>query len=255
VLVGFWYRFPAMNVDPVAFHIGGRPIYWYGICVAVAFVAAVAHWTRLARKEKKPEGFGSEIGFWMMLSGIVGARVAYGLANFAYFAAAPIEIFRVDRGGIIFYGGFLGALLGLILFARRRKEPFWRLTDFTVTGLPLGHAIGRVGCFLNNCCYGCATAVPWGVERDGVVRQPVQLYEFAFNMALYGLLLWAYPRRKADGRVFALYLMVYPAGRFLFEFLRGDDRLCWLGMNVAQEVSLALFAAGVALWFARKKKE
>ncbi len=244
-----------MNLDPIAFHVGSRPIYWYGISVAAAFMAAVAHWNWLGRREKKAEGFGSELGFWMMLCGILGARVAFVAANFAYFAEAPIEILRIDRGGLIFYGGFIGAAAGIVLFARYRRQRLWALADFAVTGLPLGHAIGRIGCFLNTCCYGCPTALPWGVETEGSVRHPVQLYEFVFNMAVYGLLLWAYPRRKADGRVLALYLMVYPVGRFLFEFLRGDERLRWMGMNVAQEISVALFAAGVGLWLARKKKE
>ena len=234
-------------MDPVAFTVLGRPIYWYGVMVAAAFLAAVANWSRLARREGRPDGYGSELGFWMMLSGLLGARVAYVLANLGDFLPNPVEMLRIDKGGLIFYGGFIGAALALIVLARLQREPLLRLSDFTVTGLPLGHAIGRVGCFLNGCCYGSESHLPWCINLDGVCRHPTQLYESAFNLLLYGLLLFVFARRRKDGQILALYLLVYPAGRFLLELLRGDPRLHWHGFDVAQELSLALFAAGLLL--------
>lgn len=241
-------------MDPVCFHVGQRPIYWYGVLVACAFLAAVAHWNALARREKRPAGFGSELGFWMMLCGIVGARIAYVAANWDLFRAEPLEILRIDRGGLVYYGGFLGAATGLVILARLRREPVLRLADFAVTGLPLGHAFGRIGCFLNACCYGCPTTLPWGVYSHEACRHPTQLYEAAFNFALYGVLLRFFLRRKADGRTLALYLVAYPAGRFLIEFVRGDERLRWLGLDAAQAVSVALFLAGVGLWVSLARK-
>lgn len=235
-------------MDPVCFHIGQRPIYWYGVLVAAAFLAAVAHWNWLGRKEKRPQGFGSEMGFWIMLCGIVGARIAYVAANWPIFRAEPLEIFRIDRGGLVFYGGFIGAAAALVVLARVRREPVLRLGDFAVTGLPLGHAIGRIGCFLNGCCYGSPTTLPWCVYAHDACRHPTQLIESLLNLVLYGLLLRFFGWRKKDGEALALYLMIYPPGRFLVEFLRGDERLRWLGLDAAQVISVALFLTGVVLW-------
>jgi phosphatidylglycerol:prolipoprotein diacylglycerol transferase len=251
-------------MNPVCFHIGPKPIYWYGVMVALAFLATVTHWNALARRDHRPVGFGSEIAFWIMLSGILGARIAYILANLDYYLASPAEIIRLDRGGLIYYGGFIGATLALIVFARRHKEPVLSLADFCVTGLPLGHAIGRIGCFLNGCCYGLPTTSFLGIHypanSDACLRYgdvavlPVQLFESAINLVLYAVLLYAYPRRKKHGSVLALYLLTYPIARFLLEFLRGDERLHWIGLNAAQVVSVVLFASGVGLWAVLRKK-
>ncbi len=237
-------------MNPVCFTIGSRPIYWYGVMVAASFLITVVHWSWLARREGRPEGFGSELGFWIMLSGILGARVAYIVANLDYFMTTPWEMVRIDKGGLIWYGGFLGASLALIIFARRNKEPLMKLADFTISGVPLGHAIGRIGCFLNGCCYGTPTHGSWAVYTADAWRYPVQLYEAVFNLLVYGILLWIYRRNRINGRILAAYLLLYPVGRFFLEFLRGDERIHWLGFNVAQEISLVLFVTGILLWLA-----
>ncbi|HPF98980.1 MAG TPA: prolipoprotein diacylglyceryl transferase [Kiritimatiellia bacterium] len=242
-------------MDPVCFYIGSRPIYWYGVFVALGFLAAVTHWTFIARREKRPEGFGSELGFWVMLSGILGARVAYILANLDYFRDAPLEILRIDRGGLIYYGGFIGAALGIILFARLRKLPLLSIADLAVSALPLGHALGRLGCFMNGCCYGLATTCRWAIFNADDYRYPVQLIEAALNIGVYLLLLRIYRRRKTNGMVLATYLMTYPVGRFLLEYLRGDQRMRWSGLDIAQEVSVVLFITGVILWLVLRRRK
>ena len=242
-------------MDPVCFYIGSRPIYWYGVFVALGFLAAVTHWTFIARREKRPEGFGSELGFWVMLSGILGARVAYILANLDYFRDAPLEILRIDRGGLIYYGGFIGAALGIILFARLRKLPLLSIADLAVSALPLGHALGRLGCFMNGCCYGLATTCRWAIFNADDYRYPVQLIEAALNIGVYLLLLRIYRRRKTTGMVLATYLMTYPIGRFLLEYLRGDQRMRWSGLDIAQEVSVVLFITGVILWLVLRRRK
>lgn len=246
-------------MNPVCFHIGPKPIYWYGVMTAVGFLAAVIHWNWLAHKEKKPAGYGSDLGFWVMFSGIIGARLAYILANPREYVEHPLAIFRIDQGGLIFYGGFIAAALAVIVFARLKKEPLWAVADFAVTGLPLGHAFGRIGCFLNGCCFGrpseCFLAVhyppdtaPWAAYGGQAVF-PVQLLEAFFNLLVYVMLAWFFPRRKNDGAVFAWYLLVYPVFRFAVEFFRGDERQPWLGLDVAQIVSVGLWLCGVALWW------
>lgn len=234
--------------DPVAFEILGRPIYWYGVFVALGFLAAVIHWNALARREGWPEGIGSDLGFIVMVGGIVGARIAYLLANADYYRAHPAEIIRIDQGGLIFYGGFILASLGVVAMALKRKLALWRLGDFAVSALPLGHAFGRVGCFLNACCYGSPTGLPWGVQQADAHRHPVQLYETFFNLALYAALHVLLRRRLPPGMVVAAYLAGYGGWRFLAEFVRGDQRLAGAaGLDAAQVLSIVLVAAGLLI--------
>ena len=260
-------------MHPIFIEILGRPIYWYGVFVALGFLAAVWNWNLLAKRDNRPAGFGSEMGFWAMVAGLLGARLAYVLANIDHYAVNPIEIIRFDQGGLIFYGGFLGGFLGLVAFAKKRKISFLDLGDYAVTGLVLGHVFGRIGCFLNGCCFGTicshsagisfppgspasieqttAGLLPYGAASLPVY--PIQLYEAAFNLLVYGVLVYAYLHRRRPGRVGALYLMLYPAGRFLFEFLRGDPRVQVMGLSVAQALSLVFLIAGGLLWLALRQ--
>jgi phosphatidylglycerol:prolipoprotein diacylglycerol transferase len=245
-----------MNIDPVCFHLGSRPIYWYGVMMALGFLASLGHWRLLSRRTGVDTAFTGDLLVWLMVAGIGGARVAYVLANLAYFRAAPSEIFRVDQGGLIFYGGFLGAGVALVIFSRLYRLSLAAVTDLVVTALPLGHAFGRVGCFLNGCCGG--RAAPAGsAAACNLSHYPVQLYEAAFNLAVYALLFWFFlaPARRRPGRVLVLYLMCYPAGRFLLEYLRGDERTRVGAFDIAQWVSLALMATGLTFWILLRRHE
>jgi len=243
-------------MDPVCLYIGARPVYWYGIMVALGFLACVAHLTILGIREGRPPSFGSDLAFWMMLSGILGARLAYIAANINYYLQDPWAIIRVDQGGLIYYGGFIGAFLAGIVFARIQRLNILALADYVITALPLGHAFGRIGCFLNGCCYGTPADVPWSVYQQGALRHPVQLYEALLNLIIYILLILAYRRRKQNenGKILAIYCIIYPLGRFLLEFLRGDERLGWHGFSYAKIISLGLMAAGLTIWLAVSKR-
>jgi len=235
----------------ICFHLGARPIYWYGVFMALGFTASLIHLRWLGRRAGRDPDFASDLLFWAILSGILGARIAYVFANLPQYLAHPQSIWRIDQGGLIFYGGFLGAGVALLIFAWQRKEKVSSLFDFIITALPLGHALGRVGCFMNGCCYGrpsralTALVMP---EVDLVPRHPVQLYETGCDLLVYLLLLRVFFKRTRDGQVLAAYLLAYPVVRFLLEFFRGDERVRWTHLAVAQWTSLALFALGVALW-------
>lgn len=241
-------------IDPVAFVVLGRPIYWYGIFVALGFLAALIHWNTLSRRLNLPSGIGSDLSFLVMIGGILGARAMYVAANWSYFSAHPAEIIRIDQGGLIFYGGFLAAAAGVIAMARVRNIPVWTLGDFTVSALPLGHALGRIGCLLNGCCYGAPCDLPWAVKTAGEWRHPVQGYEALFNLILYVLLRFLILNRVRAGLPVATYLIGYGLWRFAIEFLRGDPRMeAWAGINAAQTLSLALVAAGIVLSFSLRR--
>lgn len=235
-------------MHPICFHVGPWAIYWYGVMVAMAFLLAVTHWNFLARRQGRVAGFGSELAIWLIVGGVIGARAAYVFANWSEYAAYPISIFFIRQGGLVFYGGWIGGAAALLLFARVRREPLWPLADFTISAIPLAHAVGRIGCFLNGCCYGKPTDAPWGVFLEGAVRHPTQLYEFAVNLLIYGLMWIALARKPRPGVLLALYLCTYPAARFAIEFFRGDPRIRHGDLSLAQWVSLALFLCGLALW-------
>jgi phosphatidylglycerol:prolipoprotein diacylglycerol transferase len=257
-------------IDPVCLTLFGHPVYWYGALLAAGFGAGLIHLAWLGRREGRDPAFASDLAFWLIIGGILGARAAYVLGNWSEFADQPGQILRVDKGGLVFYGGFFGAGLAAWLFARARREPLLRLLDYTLTALPLGHALGRIGCFVNGCCQGSvhagwlsctyprASAVWWSQVDDGLLSGkaaaalpvwPVQLFEAAGNLALYLLLFAAYRRKHSGGAIVALYFLLYATLRFSLEFLRGDlsGRVVWHGLTSAQWVSLGLFAAALLL--------
>lgn len=245
-------------MHPVLFQIFGKDIYSYGVLAALGFLSAILTWLWMGRREQRPAGFASDLGFWLMISGIVGSRLAYVIANWSHYRTAPLEIIRIDQGGLIFYGGLILASAALVVFAHRHRLPLWHLADFAIPGLAIGHALGRVGCFLNGCCYGrpagdacCGVVYPPVCEPGrlfaGVALYPVQIVESACLIVIWLILLQAYPRRKRNGTVFALYLVLYPPCRFFLEYMRGDERQAWFRLDVAQTISIALLLAGILL--------
>ena len=236
-------------MHPICFHIGAKAIYWYGVLGAVAFLAASAHWSLLARWKGWPPSRGSDLAIWLVLGGLLGARLNYVVANLRYYLNNPSEILRIDHGGLIFYGGVAGGAIMVLILSRRWRVPILELADFTLTGLPLAHAIGRIGCFLNGCCYGTPTCLPWAVWMHDAYRHPTQLYESLANIIIYLLILRLYLRRPARGLPTAVYLLGYPPLRFLVEFVRGDERMRAGPLTVAQWVSLFLVFIALILLF------
>jgi phosphatidylglycerol:prolipoprotein diacylglycerol transferase len=242
--------------------------------LGLGFFTGLLSWMLLGKREGKDYSYCADLLFWIMVAGIVGARLAYVISDFDYCMESPIRIFQIYRGGLIYYGGFVGAVLAAILFARTHGERILPFFDFIAVSIPLGHAFGRIGCFLNGCCAGIeynglfavrypgypTDSIPWRQQFDaGLVEWnspqslpvvPVQLFESAFNFILYLILVWVYRNKRKDGDVTALYLLSYPIARFTFEFLRGDDRMPFLGFNldVAQIVSIGLFVVGLAVF-------
>ncbi len=237
-------------MHPEFITIGSRTIYWYGVMMALAFLAGIMLWRHLARCTKRPADFGSDLALWVLLPGVIGARILYVVANLPYYRSMPTEIWRIDHGGLIFYGGIIGGAIGAFWFAYRRKEPRIALLDFLVVAIPLGHMFGRIGCFLNGCCYGVPSPDSgFGIAMAGdpTPRVPVQLVEAFGNLLVFLVLYTMYRRHAPTGAVSAFYLLLYPGLRFGLEFLRGDDRLFYRGLTAAQWLSLTLIVCAVLL--------
>lgn len=250
---------------PVLFKIGPLRIAAYGTMLAVAFAAGI--W--LARREARRQGVHPErvtdLGLVVLVCSVVVARLTYVLLQWKYFAAHAGEIVQVWTGGLSFHGGLLGGVLGAIVYAKVSKIGFWRLSEVCTPSLPLGYAITRVGCFLNGCCYGGPTSLPWGVtfhiaaDRPELTApsHPAQLYAAALNLVLFAVLMRLRRRSHQQGQLFAWYLVGYSLARIIMEYFRRGvtATVLWAGVTQAQVASGLLIVAGVALslWLGRRK--
>lgn len=244
-------------MHPVAFQLGPITVHWYGVFVALGFLAGL--WTAAWRA--RAIGVSTEtifdLGIWQILSGLLGARIFYVVGHWEEFAGNLIEIVRVDHGGLVFYGGFIGATLTTMWYAKRKKLSIWKLADVLAPSLALGHAFGRLGCFMNGCCYGKACDLAWAVhfpvehETHGVAVHPTQIYETGLNLIMFAGLHLFYRRRRFDGQVFWMYVLLYAVLRFAVEFTRGDYTAYFFGGHLApgQVTAVVMFVVALAcLW-------
>lgn len=265
-------------IHPVIFEIGAIKITWFGVMLATGFFSAYISWIFIGKRIGRDSNFAADLLLWIMISGILGARVAYIFANFSYFMEKPMEMFMIMEGGLVYYGGLIGGGLGLYVFSRRRKMEFRSVLDFVITAVPIAHCFGRIGCFINGCCHGTLAkgslgvtyphlSQPWRRHIDlgffhrferirSLPVHPVQLYEAVFNLLLFGLMLYVYPRyRDRPGKTLGAYLMLYPTGRLCFELLRGDNRHVALGpLSLAQTMSILLLVSGIVVFVTAARK-
>lgn len=245
----------------IAFQLGALKIHWYGILLALGFLAGL--WTaglRAPRAGIAPEKI-SDAGVWLIVGAVLGARVLYVVTYWRdSFAGEPIwEIFMLQKGGLVYYGGLIGAALACILFCRRQKLALWKVADIFAPSIALGYVFGRLGCLMNGCCFGRACELPWAIKFPanvnggppaGVPLHPTQIYDSLLNLGLYLGLTWLYRRKKFDGQVFAVYLLCYAVTRSIVETFRGDysEAHRHAGFTPAHLVSVGIFATGVILF-------
>jgi phosphatidylglycerol---prolipoprotein diacylglyceryl transferase len=244
-------------VHPIALQIGSLTITWYGVMVALAFLLGL--WT--ASRRGLSSGFAPEkildLGPWLIVGTIIGARTLYVVSywNEQFAGHSFLEVFMVWKGGLVYYGGFIGATLAGILYARLKQLPLWKLADVVAPSIALGSVFGRIGCLMNGCCYGRECALPWAIHfpighqtyPHGV--HPTEVYDSLLNLLLYLALAWLYRRKKFDGEVFAGYLIGYAVFRSIVEVFRGDYPQYYLGgwVTPAQLVSMGILLVGIVL--------
>jgi phosphatidylglycerol:prolipoprotein diacylglycerol transferase len=248
-------------MHPILLQIGKVEIRWYGVMIALAFLAG----TLLGVREARRRGYNPELIydllFYVMLAGIAGARLYYILfSNPGYFFRHPLEITAIWQGGLALHGGLIGGLLAGIWFCRKRRLAFWSFADLLTPSILLGQAVGRGACTLNGCSYGKPTTLPWAVLFTDPAAQaphnlplhPTQLYEMASDFAIL-LFLWSFRRKtRFDGQLFLMYLVLYAAARFILEFFRGDSLMLADLFPVPQVFSLFLFVAALAAYARRQ---
>lgn len=247
----------------IAFQLGTFSIYWYGVLVALGILAGIWTASRRAVRAGVHADVIVDLGPWLVLGTIVGARALFVISYWREsFAHGPFwQVFNIRGGGLVFYGGLIGASIAYLVYVRLKKLPVWKIADILAPSIALGHAIGRLGCLMNGCCYGRPCDLPWAIQYppDNPTYprhvHPTQVYESALNLGLYAFLAWRIRRRHFDGEIFATYLLVYSLLRAVVESFRGDYPVYYLGGHItpAQLLSLAIFLAGATLWWLRSR--
>jgi len=240
---------------PTLINLGMFSIHTYGLFIAIGFLAAML----LARREAlrvslDPEKI-TDLAFYILIAAIVGSRLFYVFTAPETFLENPLEIFKIWKGGLVFFGGFIAALATALIFMKKYSLPIWLTCDLLAPSLALGHFFGRLGCFFAGCCYGKQCDLPWAVTFShpeslaptGVLLHPTQLYSSMSNLMIFSIL-WFWRRRKTfDGQIFWIYILLYGTLRSLIEQLRDDFRGAIVFDLLSLSQTIGLFLAIIAL--------
>lgn len=227
-------------MHPVLFTAAGFEVRSYGVFLALGIISGILLTEKELARKNLPRGLMIEMAPWAVLSGIVFSRLVFVATHLEYFSGAPLLAFNLRAGGLNFFGGFAGGAAAAAVFIKRKKIPFLKLAACASPGIAGALFIGRLGCFLNGCCYGEPSSLPWAVTylspRSSaplnIPLHPSQIYEAAGNLLIFAFL-WGF-RRKAflEDDSFFYFLAIYPGLRIFLERFRGD--------------TLALVSAGFA---------
>jgi phosphatidylglycerol:prolipoprotein diacylglycerol transferase len=256
------------QIDPVAFHIGTWPVYWYGMMYLIGFLGGwglLALQCRYAPRRGFTQDQISDIVFYAAMGAIIGGRLGYILFyDWAVIYTHPLIILQPWKGGMSFHGGLLGVVVAMIICARRFHQPILALTDLVAPVVPIGLGAGRIGNFINGELWGRVTDVPWGMvfpNAGDLPRHPSQLYEFAMEGVLLFIILWiAAWKPKPVGMVSGLFAILYGVFRCAAEFFRMPDApigyLAFGWLTEGQLLSVPLIIAGILmlLWSLRGRK-
>lgn len=243
-------------MKPILFSFGAIHLYTYGLCIALGVLLSLFLMKRRALKQGFPgpeEVF--DMAFAVLVWGFVGARIFYVIQNLSFYAAHPLKIFAVWEGGLIFYGGAIAAFVGLGRMARKKKWPLWKILDFLAPYGALTHAFGRLGCFMNGCCFGKACECPWAVRFPELsyAVHPAQLYEAFYDLVLFAFLIKRRERIRFEGEISLLYFLLYGMGRYLIEFVR-EPSWAWMGLSSNQWISVAIMLVSFILFQSRRRE-
>ena len=236
-------------MKPVLVEIGGFAIYSYGVMLSLALLVCSLGLLKQASREKFNPDHVLEAVIAAALAGLVGSRLLYVFLNWGLYQGQWIKILFTRSGGLSFYGAFIGGLIAILAWCRYRKLDFLKLTDLMAPYLALGYAFGRIGCFLNGCCYGKVSTVPWALPAsavDNLLRHPAQLYASLVGLIIFLILYQLRPRRPFDGFQLIMLALLYGVLRFITEFFR-DMPLVGLNFTLAQIFSLAVVLLSLIL--------
>jgi phosphatidylglycerol---prolipoprotein diacylglyceryl transferase len=251
-------------MHPILFEIAGFPVYTYGVLLAAAYLLGLQFALRRARTRNLDPNRVMDLGIWIILSALVGAKLLLLIVEFDTYGSNPRELITLVRSGGVFYGGLIAAVLVALVYLWYHRMPVWTVTDVFAPGIALGHVVGRLGCLFAGCCFGRPATVPWAItfhseyaaENVGtplnVPLHPTQLYEAGSELMILGALLWFERKgRPFPGRTFWSYMLLYGVTRFIIEFYRGDTRgslmLFGTAFSTSQFVSLLIVPLAIVM--------
>lgn len=234
--------------------IGSFTIHGYGLMIGLGVLAALI----LGDYRSKKFGLIADhiygMTFWAVILGFLSAKILYVITRFSEFIEDPLSF--LSGSGFVVYGGIIGGAITIYGFCRMKKIDLLSYLDLMIPSVALAQAFGRIGCFLAGCCYGRETNSCIGVvfthsdfAPNGVKLLPTQLIMSAGDLVIMCVLLFYAGKRPQKGRVSALYLMLYSAGRFVVEFLRNDDRGNVGGLSTSQFIAIFILIFGVISYF------
>ena len=241
------------------FKIFGIPIRAYGFMMVIGFALGLWRATRIAPKRGIDKDRVYDLTLIVLLSGVVGSRIVYILLNLQ--AESFRDFFAVWNGGLSFHGGVAFAVLAAYIYTKRMQMPFLKCADLLAPSVAIGYAFTRIGCFLNGCCYGAPTDLPWGVRflEQGTLTppsHPTQIYAFFANIAIFFILTRLEKLNRAPGFIFTSYLGLYSIYRFLNEFLRKgySAQVSIFDLTQAQVVSIVVIAVCGVIVYAKYRR-
>jgi phosphatidylglycerol:prolipoprotein diacylglycerol transferase len=255
-------------VFPELLHLGDLTVYSYGVLLAAAYLLGL----RLAMSRARARGLDPnrmlDLGIYIIISALVGAKLLLLVVEFDQFRQNPAEIWTLARSGGVFYGGLILAVVVALWYMRRHRLPMWQTCDVFAPGIAFGYAIGRLGCLAAGCCYGAQTDVPWAITFTdpqaaanvgtplNVPLHPTQVYESLAGLAILAVLLATERRgRPFAGRTFWLYMLLYGISRFAIEFFRGDERGQVLAMlSTSQFISLVIVPLSLVMLYVLSRR-
>jgi len=242
----------------LGYQVGPFTLHTYGLLVALGFVAALVVVMRGARRAGLPAEAVLDLAFVAVLSALIGSRLLYVAFNLQEYLAAPLRIFKIWEGGLVFHGGLLLAIPVCLIMVRRANLPAWVTADIFAPAIALGQAIGRIGCFAAGCCYGapwdpplCVTYTdPDALAPLHIPLFPSQLFAFASGIVVFAVLVACRPRLRVPGQLFWLYLVLASIARLAEDAFRGSAAklaiLPWL--SATQAIALGIAIVSLALF-------
>ncbi len=249
---------------PKLISIGSFYIPTYGVLVALGFLAGLSITLRLARRAALSSEKITNLALACAIAGIAGAKLFMFLFDARYYVNHPAEIVSLEtlQAAGVFHGGLIAALLIAVFLMRRWRLPVLRTMDVFAPGIALGQAIGRLGCFAAGCCWGKECYLPWGVRfRSDFAApvpldkplHPVQLYESAADLLIFGILYRVFTRSHRTGDPIGLYLVLYSVARFIIEFFREHEQPLAGPFSLTQWIALGLLVLGVVIMLRQRQ--